>query len=55
MPIVARVAEVATTEEIGQEIVRTVAGAIGLVLAVPITTALAVFLAPMPAESSSDV
>ena len=48
-------AEVATTEEIGQEIVRTLVGAIGLVLAVPITTALAVFLAPKPAESSSDV
>ena len=48
-------AEVATTEEIGQEIVRTLVGAIGLVLAVPITTALAVFLAPKPAESSSAV
>ena len=46
-------AEVATTEEIGQEIVRTLVGAIGLVLAVPITTALAVFMAPKPAESSS--
>ena len=48
-------AEIATTEEIGQEIVRTLVGAIGLVLAVPITTALAVFLAPKPAESSSAV
>ena len=48
-------AEVATTEEIGQEIVRTLVGAIGLVLAVPITTALAVFMAPKPAESSSAV
>jgi uncharacterized membrane protein len=44
-------AEIATTEEIGQEIVRTLVGAIGLVLAVPITTALAVFMAPRPADS----
>jgi uncharacterized membrane protein len=36
----------ATTEEIGTEIVRTIVGAIGLVLAVPITTAFAVLLAP---------
>ncbi len=48
-------AEVATTEEIGQEIVRTLVGAIGLVLAVPITTALAVFMAPKPTESSSEM
>ena len=41
-------AEIATTEEIGQEIVRTLVGAIGLVLAVPITTAIAVGLAPRP-------
>ena len=34
-------ADVATAEEIAQEIVRTLVGAIGLVLAVPITTALA--------------
>ena len=39
-------AEMATTEEIGQEIVRTLVGATGLVLAVPITTAIAVLLAP---------
>ncbi len=39
-------AEIATTEEIGQEIVRTLVGAIGLVLAVPITTLFAVWLAP---------
>jgi uncharacterized membrane protein len=38
--------EIATTEEIGQEIVRTLVGAIGLVLAVPITTLFAVWLAP---------
>jgi uncharacterized membrane protein len=36
----------ATTEEIGTEIVRTIVGAIGLVLAVPITTAFAVLMAP---------
>jgi uncharacterized membrane protein len=36
----------ATTEEIGTEIVRTIVGAIGLVLAVPITTVFAVLLAP---------
>jgi uncharacterized membrane protein len=41
--------EMATTEELGQEIVRTLVGAIGLVLAVPVTTAIAVALAP-PAE-----
>jgi uncharacterized membrane protein len=39
-------AQMATTEQIGQEVVRTLVGAIGLVLAVPITTAFAVFLAP---------
>ncbi|MEH3033477.1 MAG: YibE/F family protein [Aeromicrobium erythreum] len=38
--------EMATTEEIAQEIVRTLVGAIGLVLAVPVTTAFAVWLAP---------
>lgn len=36
----------ATTEELGTEIVRTLVGAIGLVLAVPVTTAFAVLLAP---------
>jgi len=39
-------AEMATTEQIAQEIVRTLVGAIGLVLAVPVTTAIAVWLAP---------
>jgi uncharacterized membrane protein len=39
-------ADIATTEEIGQEIVRTLVGAIGLVLAVPVTTLFAVWLAP---------
>lgn len=50
-------ADIATTEEIGQEIVRTLVGAIGLVLAVPITTLFAVWLAPPrteePAPASS--
>ncbi len=39
-------AEVAVTEQISQEIVRTLVGAIGLVLAVPVTTAIAVWFAP---------
>ncbi len=39
-------AQVATTEEIGAEVARTLVGAIGLVLAVPITTAFAALLAP---------
>lgn len=38
--------EIATTEQVGEEIVRTLVGAIGLVLAVPITTAFAVMMAP---------
>ncbi len=38
--------EMATTEQLAQEIVRTLVGAIGLVLAVPVTTAVAVWLAP---------
>ncbi|SKB04665.1 YibE/F-like protein [Aeromicrobium choanae] len=38
--------EVAVTEGIAQEVVRTLVGAIGLVLAVPITTVIAVWLAP---------
>lgn len=38
--------QVATSEEIAQEVVRTLIGAIGLVLAVPATTAFAVWLAP---------
>lgn len=44
----------ATTEEIGTEIVRTLVGAIGLVLAVPITTAFAVLLAPKGPEVPDD-
>ncbi len=39
-------AMVATTEEIGQEVVRTLVGAIGLVLAVPVTTLIAVWMVP---------
>lgn len=39
-------AEIGTTEQVGEEIVRTLVGAIGLVLAVPITTAFAVIMAP---------
>jgi uncharacterized membrane protein len=39
-------AEMATTEQITEEIVRTLVGAIGLVLAVPITTVIAVIMAP---------
>lgn len=38
--------EVVVTEGIAQEVVRTLVGAIGLVLAVPITTGIAVWLAP---------
>lgn len=47
-------ADLATTEEIGQEIVRTLVGAIGLVLAVPITTLFAVWLAPPRTAPSDD-
>jgi uncharacterized membrane protein len=47
-------AEMATTEQIGQEIVRTLVGAIGLVLAVPITTVFAVWLAPRPRDFEAD-
>jgi uncharacterized membrane protein len=36
--------EIATSEQIAQEVVRTLVGAIGLVLAVPVTTAIAVGL-----------
>ncbi|MGH3456774.1 YibE/F family protein [Aeromicrobium sp.] len=43
-------AEIATTEDIGQEIARTLVGAIGLVLAVPVTTALAVLMASKPLD-----
>lgn len=45
--------EMASTEELGQEIVRTLVGAIGLVLAVPVTTAIAVALAP-PGEDEPE-
>jgi uncharacterized membrane protein len=42
--------EMATTEQIADEIVRALVGAIGLVLAVPITTVFAVWLAPKPRD-----
>lgn len=44
--------QIATTEQIAQEVVRTLVGAIGLVLAVPITTVIAVALAPHADERS---
>lgn len=40
------VVQVLTTEQVAQEVVRTLVGAIGLVLAVPVTTAIAAALAP---------
>lgn len=40
------------TEEIGQEVVRTLATSIGLVLAVPLTTAIAVATVPGPTPAS---
>jgi uncharacterized membrane protein len=43
--------EVAGTDVVGEEIVRTIAGSIGLMLAVPITTALAAFVAGAKNES----
>lgn len=46
--------EVFTAEQIAQEVVRTLVGAIGLVLAVPATTAFAVWLAPPPTETVPD-
>jgi uncharacterized membrane protein len=46
--------EVVGTDLVGEEIVRTIAGSIGLMLAVPITTALAAFVAgAKPSESES--
>lgn len=45
--------EMATTEELGQEIVRTLVGAIGLVLAVPATTAVAAMLSVGKTELES--
>ncbi|MGA9716002.1 MAG: YibE/F family protein [Aeromicrobium sp.] len=42
---------VVTTEQIGQEVVRTLVGAIGLVLAVPVTTAIAVWMVPRGEKS----
>ena len=48
-------AEMATTEQIAEEIVRTLVGAIGLVLAVPITTVFAVIMAPRGKESPDEL
>lgn len=45
--------EVAASEQVAQEVVRTLVGAIGLVLAVPITTAIAVWLAPPRVDEAS--
>jgi len=42
--------EMATTEEVGTEVARTLVGAIGLVLAVPLTTLIAALLAPAPSS-----
>ena len=42
---------VVTTEQIGQEVVRTLVGAIGLVLAVPVTTLIAVWMVPVGEEN----
>jgi uncharacterized membrane protein len=44
--------EMATTEQIADEIVRALVGAIGLVLAVPVTTLIAVWLAPRPSDET---
>ena len=46
--------DVLTSGEIAQEVVRTLVGAIGLVLAVPVTTAFAVWLAPPARDPGSD-
>lgn len=46
--------DVLTSGEIAQEVVRTLVGAIGLVLAVPVTTAFAVWLAPPAQEPDAD-
>lgn len=45
-------ADIATSEQIAQEVVRTLVGAIGLVLAVPVTTAIAVGLSRPGASQS---
>lgn len=49
--------EILTAQEVAQEVVRTLVGSIGLVAAVPITTALATFVAgrePFPASPAPD-
>ncbi|WP_370618177.1 YibE/F family protein [Mumia sp. Pv 4-285] len=45
--------EIAGTEQVGAEIARTLVGLIGLVLAVPATTAIAVALAPAPSDHAA--
>ena len=47
-------AELLTTEEIAQEIVRTFVSSIGLVLTVPLTTAVAVLVVPGPRRRRED-
>lgn len=44
--------DIAGTEQVGAEIARTLVGLIGLVLAVPITTAIAAALAPGPSDEA---
>ncbi|SDC41356.1 YibE/F family protein [Nocardioides lianchengensis] len=46
------VVDLLATEEIAQEVVRTLATSIGLVLAVPVTTAIAVATVPAPSTNS---
>jgi uncharacterized membrane protein len=46
--------EMATTEQIADEIVRALVGVIGLVLAVPVTTLIAVWLAPKATDETDE-
>jgi uncharacterized membrane protein len=48
------VAELLTTEEITEEIIRTLASSIGLVLAVPLTTAVATLVIPGASSRRTD-
>ena len=48
------VAELLTTEEITEEIIRTLASSIGLVLAVPLTTAIATLVIPRASSPGTD-
>lgn len=45
--------DLATSEQIGQEVVRTLVGATGLVLSMPVTTWFAVLFAKEPASAES--